>query len=57
MNSDPSKPRPPEPAVRDVEREARRLERVRRLRVVEPSSVAHHQLRGDDIDPDPREAA
>jgi hypothetical protein len=57
MSSDSSKPRPCEPALHDVEREARRLQRVRRLRVVEPLPPAKNRLPGDQFDPDPKEAA
>jgi hypothetical protein len=56
MSSEPSEPRAVEPAVRDLEREARRLQRLRRFRLVE-LRPAENRIPSNHFDPGPKEAA
>jgi hypothetical protein len=54
MSNAPFKPNPP---ARDLDREARRLARLRRLRLVEAAAPATRLRTLDEHDPGPKQAA
>jgi hypothetical protein len=58
MSKAPSKGGVPTPPPRDLVREARRLARLQRLRVVTDESQGNRAVQATrDLDPDPKEAA